>query len=597
MNPITLILDGDSDNKFVYYIKEILLSEGYNSFDVVDLKESSLCMNDIVGRTLVIMDTSVERKLDVKIMEQYLNNGGNLIAIRPPVKWDYLFGLERVKNKKYRKTVDGYLITNHSTYMTHNIIPDKIQFLGPADLYHAKEGTICLNHLSGIPEKPSLFPGVAASSYGKGKTVIFTYDLPGCIVRLHQGRERYSSTGEFPSPEGMGKFVAFDLFKDQFDYNLMLVPQADIHQDILTRMIRILTGDKFPVPRLWHFPDAAPSVVSINGDIIEAPGSNRKTEDFMFMVNTVEKYGCKYTVLGNDNFQSTLEKDEITKIVERGHEFGIHPSCTSKPTAAEMNSVIKKSVDSFRKKFGFNPLTCRNYGAVWTGWTDTAKALSQNGVRIDLNFQPPFYKYGEGFLNGSALPVKPVDSNGDIIDLYIQSYQSSDSLMVSSEKRMNSAYSYKEAIEHSLQIVRTCMKYHGVVSQVFHPEFTGHRKELNNLKWLHELLTMCVDSGLPFINFSQWAHFNDARRSVNFNGFDWKEKDGIFSFEAVCKYDIKGLTVMLPAQTNNKRPTKVTKDGKNVFLEISSKLEGCAWTLFSIDLKKNVKTLIKIFYD
>ncbi|MDI9582968.1 MAG: transposase, partial [Acidobacteriota bacterium] len=39
-----------------------------------------------------------------------------------------------------------------------------------------------------------------------------------------------------------------------------------VHQDLLVRVLRGLMVGQAPVPRLWHFPNAAPALVFIDGD-------------------------------------------------------------------------------------------------------------------------------------------------------------------------------------------------------------------------------------------------------------------------------------------------------------------------------------------
>lgn len=590
MKPLGLIIDGNHKNGLSLYIGEILMVEGYNVYEEIDISKEELDEKKLQEFSTVIVSSNASLSLDTELMETYLNQGGSVIALRPPVEWDYLFGLKKGIRPMYTRKRDGYLIMNRKNSLVDRVIPEKIQYFGDADLYDVENAKV-LNYVSGAPELPSIYPGVAVGSYGRGRTAIFTYDLAECIVKIHQGNPAYASTGAFPDPNGDNKYTPADLFKRQIDYDMKLVPQADVHQDILVRIISSFQESGGPVPRLWHFPDSAPSVIYLDGD-----SDGMTIEDFDILYSLINKYNGKFSLNIMNKHFDFMTPEIIEKFKKQGHEFGPHIECKSKkPTLEEMKNEVKKTIQSFIKQYGYQPVNHRTHSALWAGWTETAEYLSKAGMRIDTNFTSGV-GIREVFLNGSGQPVKFIKENGEIIDIYEQSRPMCDDGPFT-PKVVLQMMTYGEAIDLSVEILDICMKYHGVYHQSFHPIYTGPRGKFSNYKWIEELLKACNKAGIPYVNGGEWAEFNDARRSVCFDKYDWNETSGKLQCSINGKMAVKNLTLMLPVRLGSRKVEMVTSSGKRLNYEITDSLEGISWTLVNFDIEPGKTINIEVKYS
>lgn len=590
MQPIGFITASETSNRLSLYMEEILLTEGYNGYDTIDLSKETLDPNLLSGRPLIIVDHSAAGQLDWSLVESYVLAGGALIAVRPPVECDFLFGLKRNTRRHYIRTVDGYLVFNRGSRLTIGLAPDAIQFIGAADLYEAN-GAECLAMMTGAPqpESASVYPGVAVHRYGEGHAAIFTYDLSECIVKLHQGDPGFSSLGARPDPDGDGKYEASELFRKQFDFNLRFVPQADVHQDIFVRILRLLTQDRIPLPRLWHFPGGAASVAFINGD-----SDRMNPEEFERTVQTVARYGGKYTCYMMDGDQAVVPAKRAQLLRANGHDFGPHLYCGLTPTLEEMKDEIARAVESFKRHYGFQPLSHRGHCAIWVGWTEMAEALREAGIRLDTNFRAAS-GIGEGFINGSGLPVRFMNEAGKVIDLYEQSTQLTDDLPFSS-KPVLKVKSREETIASSFAILNSCLRYHGVFHPYYHPIHTGPRG-VGTMPIIEQVLQGCEDLGIPFVNGAEWVAFNDARRGVRYSDCGWDAAKGVLTFEMLCDASVADLTVLLPPLCGKAGIRGVSVNQADVPCEVTRELEGFPWAKVTVHLEAGKPILVRAKYE
>lgn len=591
MNPIGLVIDSGTNKHFSLYLEEIMLTEGYNSYDLLDVANTRLSFEIIKNYSLIIIGYSAAENIEWDLLERYVYVGGTLVAIKPPRELDYLFGLEKVSGIStscYIKTNDGYLVMNKGHFLAPVFETNLIQFIGEADLYQIKSAE-CLTFISAAPDpnNASIYPGIALNTYGSGKAAIFTYDLSECIVRLHQGNPMWSSTGIYGDPYKDNKYTASDLFKDQICYDLRLIPQADVHQDLLVMVLRLLSKDSFPLPRIWYFPSGAPAVAFINGD-----SDGMTTDEYELVLNTTEEFKGKYTCYIMDKDQEAISPHRVTELRDRGHDFGPHLFCGTMPSLQEMGKEIKRAVESFKNKYGFQPLTHRGHSTIWVGWSEMAQALFESGIRLDTNFTCSI-GLERGFINGSGLPVKFINENGKIIDLYEQSTQLTDDGPFS-HKIILKIQSYEEVISNTLDMLKTCIKYHGVFHPYYHPTATSNRKTLPIIR---QTLKSCLELCIPFVNGSGWVSFNDARREIKYEKCNWNSTKGCLSMELISPMEIKNLTLLLPHKCKEYYLDNVTINRKRVCSTITTKLEKTPWSKVIFDLKQGDKIDIEAYYS
>lgn len=573
MNPLGLIINSQSRNRLGMYMEEILLIEGFQAYDVIDLADEQGKRFNWTDRPLYIISSTVSSELGLDELEAYVSSGGCIIASKPPKEWAALFGLKTERRANYIKTIDGYLFTNRLSPLTASIYPEYMQFIGEADLYllHAAKA---LSYISAAPELPSMYPGIAVNAFGKGKTAIFTYDLASCIVRLHQGNPANSSLLANPDANRDGKFSADELFKGQLDYHLRLIPQADAHQDMLSSVINWMSTPNGIQPRFWHFPDAARAVSMITGD-----SDRMSVDDFETTLQAVTKHGAKYTCYIMDADQSSLPKERMGQLLEQGHHFGTHLFCGYQPSPEEMQTEIRRAVLSFEQAYGFKPTTHRGHCVIWVGWTEMAEALSEAGIRLDTNFYTGVGLNG-GFVNGSALPVKFIDLQGNMIDLYEQSTSIMDDHF--SPKLVLEVASYEKALRMTKQLVETCCRMHGVIMADFHPYCNAGKPGTDNsIRWIEAMLQFCNEAEIPNIGAEDWLQFNDGKRGLKIDKYEWHDKEQTLEFQIVATLQVKNASLLLPLQRYTL--TAELDDKRKVDAKVVT-LEEKSWNCITVEM-------------
>ena len=127
-----------------------------------------------------------------------------------------------------------------------------------------------------------------------------------------------------------------------------LVPQADLHQDLLVRVLRFLTDDGLPLLRVWHYPGGKPAVVFLNG------GQRRYGGMGICSVWRVllRRYGASFTVYVMEEHFSLFSPGAVPGLKGRGLDFGIHPNCGSlTPTVEQMGVHLEAMSADFEGAF------------------------------------------------------------------------------------------------------------------------------------------------------------------------------------------------------------------------------------------------------
>src|SRR3982074_1179317 len=88
-NPILVV--GSSSNQFSFYYSEILRAEGLNAFDTADL--STVTAASLSAYDAVILGQVTLTPAQVTVFTNWVNGGGNLIAMRPDKQLAPLLGL------------------------------------------------------------------------------------------------------------------------------------------------------------------------------------------------------------------------------------------------------------------------------------------------------------------------------------------------------------------------------------------------------------------------------------------------------------------------------------------------------------------------
>ena len=579
--PLLVLGRHDGPNRFAGYLREILATEGIATWEYRDLADDSV---DLTGDDLLILENApVPAEWRVRL-EAYVRGGGRLIASRPPLELAGLFGLNPTPSV-VRTCRDMYVTWDTTHPLAARPGAESLQFRGLADLYElaGAEGLAWLGGQLGVRTH---YPAVTMHRVGEGMAAAFAFDLAACTVLMHQGTPVNASTGPNPDPNGDEAYKPGDLFYKYLDPRLKTVPQADLYADLLVRLVRHLGAR--PLPRLWHFPAAAPAVAFLDGD-----SDSMTTEDVEKVVEIAERADGKYTVYLMPEHYETVTPERMRELRDRGHDAGPHPFAGRKPSPDESAREMAEETAEFRARYGFQPVAHRGHNVIWLGWVEHARELRRNGIRLDTNFCcGPGLQYG--YLNGSGLPVRFMDEAGEIIDVYEQATVSMEDGWYT-EKVLMPSMSVGECTALSIrQIDEAADRWHAVYHPCFHPTYTrpGPR---DSSPWIEAVTAHLRARGIPFVNGGEWVGFNDARRTVRFDGLAWKAAEGDLRFTLHADRTIAGLTVLLPAQVGGReaRPAGDGPDMEQRFVV----LEHTRQLAVVVDLTAHRPMPVRIVYD
>ena len=215
------------------------------------------------------------------MLSNWVNAGGNLIAMRPDGQLAGLLGLTSAGGT----LGNAYLDVDTSAPPGTGITGETIQFHGSADRYTLNGASAVATLYSG-PTTPTPNPAVTLRSVGTsgGQAAAFTYDLARSVVYTRQGnpawagQERDGVPGIRPDDMFFGAKPG-DVQPDWIDTNKIAIPQADEQQRLLVNLLTLMERDRMPVPRFWYLPRGEKAVVLLSGDDHSpgyAPGGTRE---------------------------------------------------------------------------------------------------------------------------------------------------------------------------------------------------------------------------------------------------------------------------------------------------------------------------------
>ena len=263
-NPILVLTN--AANPFSQYYAEILLTEGLNEFELKDI--SSVSSATLAPYDVVILGEIALTPSQVTSLSDWVNAGGNLIAMRPDKKLAGLLGL----NDTGSTITNGYLLVNTSTGPGAGIVGETIQFHGTADRY-TLGSAFSLATLYSNAQIATINPAVTLRSVSTngGQAAAFTYDLARSIVYTRQGNPAWAGQDRDGNPPIRSDDLfygaaSYDPQPDWVDFNKVAIPQADEQQRLLANLIITMNSDKNLLPRFWYFPHGYEAVVVMTGD-------------------------------------------------------------------------------------------------------------------------------------------------------------------------------------------------------------------------------------------------------------------------------------------------------------------------------------------
>ena len=566
--PILVIRN--SANRFTRYYAEILRAEGLNAFDSLDI--SAVDATVLSGYDVAILGEMPLSAAQVTLLTNWVNAGGNLVAMRPDAQLAGLLGLTDTPNT----LAEGYLLVNTAAAPGLGIVGQTVQYHGTADRY-TLAGAAALATLYSNATTATTNPAVTLRTVGAGKAAAFTYDLARSVVYTRQGNPAWAGDER----DGVAPIRSDDLFygakagnvlPDWVNLAKVAIPQADEQQRLLANLILHMNRDRKPLPRFWYFPFGKKAVVVMTSD---NHGNGSEAADRLNRQRSQDPPGCnleRWECVRSSMYLFLTPFSGAAGFQSSGFEIGVHinTGCADY-TPASLADDFTSQLSQFGTMAQFSgvapPATNRTHCIAWSDWATQAKVSLQHGIRLDTNY---YYWPGSwvqnrpGHFTGSGMPMRFADLDGTMIDVYQVATQITD----------ESGQAEPSTIDTLLDRALGPEGYYAAVTANIHSD--------NGEDTLSDFI---VDSALarsvPVVSARQMLTWIDGRNGSAFEAISWS--NDVLTFGIEVGAGATGLQALLPTHAAGTRLlTGFTRGGVPVAFDVQT-IKGVEYAVFTAD--------------
>lgn len=574
--PILVI--AEVDNPFGRYFAEILRTEGFNAFTVTDI--STVEATKLADYSMVILGEMGLSAAQVKLLSDWVDAGGNLIAMRPDKLLTSLLGLSDAGGT----LAEGYLLIDTASGPGQGLVEETIQFHGTADLY-SLDGATALATLYSDATTSTTYPAVTVNEVGTngGQAAAFVFDLAGSVVYTRQGNPAWEGQNRDDVYDKHDIIRSNDMFfgnargdvqLDWIDLDKVAIPQADEQQRLLANMILDMNLDRIPLPRFWYLPWGEKAVVLMTTDAHKKQYVDDRFDQYISSSPvgcSVDNWECvrasAYIYLSNE-----LTEVQAADYTAQGFEISVHVNTNKRGkqtcadwTPASLDAAFDKQLSRFQAKYPSvaAPSTERNHCVVWSDWASQAKVELDYGIRLDTNYYywpMAWFNNRPGMFTGSGMPMRFADLDGTTIDVYQAVTQMTD----------EAGQSYPFTIDVLLDRALGPEGYYGVFTANMHSD---HATSVGS----DAIIASAQARGVPVVSGRQMLEWLDGRNGSTFQSLAW---DGTsLSFNVSIGKGANGLQVMVPTQSVTETLIKITLDGSIVNYSIET-IKGVEYATF-----------------
>lgn len=586
--PLLIVAPEDGDNPFAALLGEILRTEGLVAFETC--RASALTSEMLAASDTAILAEGPLTDAQAELIAAFVSEGGRLVGLRPDKRLRAVFGVDALDGEE----AEGAFVIDASHALTAGITPEPLQFHGTADRYDP-DNAVVLGWLTDRTGNERRSIGLSINTYGAGLAVLWAFDLARCIAYLRQGNPALRH-----NPQPWSGIRAVNMFVDWIDLDRLPVPQADELQRLFANVLNGLQQARRPLPRLWYFPAGAPGMLIATGDDHASPHDATEA-----ILSLVEEYGGEFTVyytpqeirrisralrrasylaapfpwLGEmaiDRFQSP-PPFFVKAWRGRGHEFALHPFVDETSPIEGLEPSWAHYWQQFTGQgYGPVPPTTRTHRIAWTGWVETARVQASYGIRLNLDyyhwgplFKRPTGEWAFGYLTGSGLPMRFIDDEGRLLNIYQQLTEIADDHMLElawgAEVGGVALLPAEQAAEIARQAVRVAAdRYPSALVAQFHVDpFATEPKYRDRAElFMRAMLEEAVLHGFPIWSAVHWLSFVEARHTARMTGVTWDRAQGVLGLRLTNEQtSAELLEVLLPRVHGGLTLTEVTVDG------------------------------------
>lgn len=582
-----------STNKFGDYYAEILRNEGFNYFNVSDI--SSINAQTLSSYDVVILAEMALTSTQVNTFTDWVNSGGNLIAMRPDKQLASLLGLTDAGST----LSEGYLLVDTSKAPGNGIVNETIQFHGTADRYNLSSAeSVATLYTNAATATANNNPAVTLRNVGSGKAAAFTYDLARSVVYTRQGNPAWAGQerdGFSPirSDDQFYGAASFDPKSDWVNLDKVAIPQADEQQRLLANLITKMNLAKKPLPHFWYFPNGKKAVVLMSGDDHGNGGTIPRFDQYIAYSPancSVDNWEC---IRGTSYVYTTVPftNAQAVNYNAQGFEIALHVNTgCADYTTTSLNSNYTQQLSGFSSKFPSlpAPTTQRHHCLVWSDWSGTPEVELSKGIRLDTTYYywPPTWILDRpGFFTGSGMPMRLTKLDGTVIDVYKAATQMTD----------ESGQSFPYTVNTLLDRAIGAEGYYGIFTVNAHTDnsSTGSQQESD------DVVNSAKTRGIPVVSARQVLTWLDARNNSAFNSLVWTpgqtnpQTSSTLSFNITKATGATGLQAMLPTRSSNGILSSITRNGGTVYTASTGNtqaIKGVEYAIFSGDTGNYVAT-------
>jgi hypothetical protein len=383
--------------------------------------------------SVVLADGAALTTTQLTLITNWVNGGGNFIAMKPAANLDSLLGI----NARDNILSDAYLKVDTSQAPGTGIDSQTLQYHGIAD-EHSLAGARAIATLYSDASTATTYPAVTVKTVGSGTASAWMFDLAKSVVYTREGNPGLA--GQAPASSGLdGNPRVSDRFAlGYLDITKAAVPQADLQIALLTNQLETAA---FPMPIKWTFPSYKPDA-NHPGGLLKAAfvltGDDHATTESQtltrFANETAESpAGCSvaaWTCIRSTSYAyaSAFSDAQAKPYTDVGFEVSPHitsnGACANNwTTQAQLDSIFTTDINGWAASFptinaAHPPLTERLhcYG-VWNDYASIAKEEAIHGMQADMNsacWPNWLLNVGQCMFTGSGFPENIADSDGTL---------------------------------------------------------------------------------------------------------------------------------------------------------------------------------------
>ncbi len=538
--PILVVTSNGST--FSKFYAEILRAEGLNAFAVMDV--GSVGSSTLNNYDVVILANATLTSTQLTTYTNWVNNGGNLIAMDPNAQLASLLGV----NISTSQISNGYLAVNKSSVTGNGIASGTMQYHGAAKLI-TLNGASSLATLYSNATSSTGASAITLNSVGSngGQAAAFAFDLAKSVVYTRQGNPAWANQErDALSPiRSNDKFFgasASDNQPDWVDLSKVAIPQADEQQRLLANLITSMERDRKPLPRFWYLPNGHRAAVVMTGDDHNTGGTIGRFNQLA----AASPPGCN--VANWECLRGTSYVFPLTPITDpqaatfnsQGFELGVHinTGCLDY-TQSSLADTYDEQLQQFNDSWPSipAPATMRHHCIVWSDWASGAKVQFANGIRLDTTY---YYWPGTwvnnvpGNFTGSAMPMRFADLDGTLIDVY----------QVASQMTDESGQEYPYTVDTLLDRALGDSEQYGVYTINAHTDVGVINESTTTIN-------SALARGVPVVSAKQMLTWLDGRNGSSFGSINYSNTTNNLTFTVTQASGATGLRGLVPRLSRN----------------------------------------------